>query len=295
MNLRRSAVLDGFTLLETVMAMASVGVVGFSIFYTLYYGLLLYTKNTAMNVSHEEARLALLQLVSDIHSAVSAPSLTDSNGNMITATTSSPGVEFQELISPTEYCQVSANVAAGQNIVTVGLPPAYPTPYAGMRLIIPSFGIEQNVTAVSVTGTIASCTLANNVSTAVNVTGANIMCFFTQRVYYFVNGPPSYVQNGVTVVPPLTLNYLGIGKTATYTIASQDLSNPTPFSIPNNTSTSGTSGGTNTTPNYHYVMVTGLSTQDPQTVNLNSVFHFGTSSIMISGQIPIFSTLTTYQ
>jgi type II secretory pathway pseudopilin PulG len=29
-----------FTLVETVMAMASVGVVGLSIFYTLYYGLI---------------------------------------------------------------------------------------------------------------------------------------------------------------------------------------------------------------------------------------------------------------
>jgi hypothetical protein len=276
------------------MAMASVGVVGFAIFYTLYYGLLLYTKNTAMNVSHEEARLALLQLVTDIHAAVSAPSLTDSNGNMISATTASPGVEFQQLISPSMYCQVSGTVGAGQNIVNVGIPSGYPTPYAGLRLIIPAFEIEQNVTAVSMSGTIAACTLANTLSTSINGAAANVMCFFTQRVYYFVNGRPSYVQNGVTVVPPLTLNYLGIGRTATYTIGSEDLSSPTPFSIPNAPSTSGTSNASGT-PDYHYVMVTGLSTQDPQTANLNSVFHFSTSSIMISGEIPVYSTLTTYQ
>jgi prepilin-type N-terminal cleavage/methylation domain-containing protein len=108
MNIRQLAKTRGFTLIETIMAMASVGVVGLSIFYTLYYGLLLFTKNSAMNVSGEEARLALLQLDTDLHSAVSQVSLTDSNGNMISGTGANAGVEFQVLISNTKYCQVSA-------------------------------------------------------------------------------------------------------------------------------------------------------------------------------------------
>jgi hypothetical protein len=177
-------------------------------------------------------------------------------------------------------------VSAGQNTVTVNLPPGYATPYAGMRLIIPAFEVEQNVTAVSVSGSVANCTLASSVSQGIDAVDNNVVCFFTQRVYYFVNGPPSYVQNGVPVQPPLTLNYLGVGKTATYTIGSQDLSSATPFSIPS-TSTGAA--------NYRYIMVTGLSTEDPQTINLNSIFQFSTSSIMISGQVPEYSTLTVYQ
>jgi len=286
MSLPLSPKSRGFTLIETIMAMASVGVVGLSIFYTLYYGLILFTKNTAMNVSQEEARLALLQLEGDIHSAVSAPSLTDSNGVMISATSSSPGVEFQVLVSSTEYCEVTGAVASGQNVVDVAVPPGYPTPYAGMRLIIPSFQVEQNLTAVSMSGTIAACTLANSFANPVNGASGDIVCYFTQRVYYYVNGPPSYVSGGATITPPLNLNYIGVGKTATYTIASTDLSNATPFSIPSTTTGAA---------NYHYVMVTGLSTQDPQTTNISSLFGFNTSSLMLTSQIPEYSTLTIYQ
>lgn len=290
MSLRLSSKPRGFTLLETIMASVSVGAIGLAIFYTLFSGLLLFTKNTAMNVSHEEARVALLQLNTDLHAAVSAPSLTDSNGNMISGQGPAAGVEFQVLLSSTQYCQVSANASTGQNQIHVALPAGYPTPYAGTRLIIPSYEIEQNVSAVSVSGTVATCTLASNLPVAVDVSDAygtyNVVCFFTQRVYYYVNGPSSYVQNGVTVVPPLTLNYIGVGKNASYVMASTNLSSYTPFSIPN------TSSGT---ANYHYVVVTNLSAQDPATTNINTFFGFSTSSIMLNGKIPAYSIITTYQ
>jgi hypothetical protein len=272
------------------MAMASVGVVGLSIFYTLYYGLILFSKNTAMNVSHQQARMALMQLYSDIHSAVSAPSLTDSNGVMISATGSSPGVEFQVLVSSTAYCQVAANVAVGASTISVGMPPGYPTPYAGMRLIVPTFGIEQNVTAVSVSGSTATCTLAGTSPNAITASNGDAVCFFTQRVYYYVTGAPS--QGGSST--DLVLDYLGVQRTQTYMIAANGLINgapydstcTTPFSIPSTTSGA---------PNYHYVKVTGLATQDPQTTGLSTIFGFNTASIMLSGQVPEYQTLTIYQ
>jgi type II secretory pathway pseudopilin PulG len=280
----------GFTLVETVMAMASVGVVGLSIFYTLYYGLIMFTKNTAMNVSHQEARLALMQLDSDIHSAVSAPSLTDSNGLMISATGASPGVEFQVLVSSTSYCQVTSNVTVGASSIIVGLPPGYPTPYAGMRLIVPTFGIEQNVTAVSVSGTTATCTIAGTAANAITASSGNVIAYFTQRVYYYVTGASS--QGGSST--DLVLDYLGVERNQTYMIAANGLINgapydptcATPFSIPS------TSSGA---PNYHYIQVTGLSTQDPQTTGLSTIFGFDTASIMLSGQVPEYQTLTIYQ
>jgi type II secretory pathway pseudopilin PulG len=288
MSIRALAQKRGFTLIETVMAMASVGVVGLSIFYTLYYGLLLYTKNSAMNVSHEEARLALLQLDGDLHQAVSPLSLTDSNGNMVSGTSANAGVEFQMMLTATDYCQVSGSASAGQDVVNVAMPPGYPTPYVGARLIIPAFEVEYDLSAVSVSGSIATCTLSSNLSNAVNGSSNNIPCFFTQRVYYYVNGPPNYVVGGVTVTPPLTLTYIGVNRTATYSVGSDDLTSRDPFSIP---STSGSDGA----PNYHALTVTGLTAEDPQTYNLNTVFQFSTSSIMLNGQIPTYSTVTTYQ
>jgi type II secretory pathway pseudopilin PulG len=283
MNLPPPAKPRGFTLVETIMAMASVGVVGLSIFYTLYYGLILFTKNTAMNVSHEEARLALIQLNNDIHSAVSPVSLTDSNGVMTSSTSASAGVEFQVLVSSTEYCEVTGTVSAGQSTVVVGVPPGYPTPYAGMRLIIPAFEVEQNVSSVSISGTLATCNLAGSVTNGIGGTTGNIICFFTQRVYYYVTGAAN--------TQGLNLNYIGVNRTETYSIASDDISTSgsTPFSIPS------TSGTTAAGSNYKAVAITGLSTQDPQTTGISSFFGFNTSSLMLSGQVPEYSTLTSYQ
>jgi hypothetical protein len=288
MTMRAAGKTSGFTLVETIMAMASVGVVGLSIFYTLYYGLLLYTKNTAMNVSHEEARLALLQLETDIHSAVSTISLTDSNGSMVSGTTANAGVEFQVMLSSTAYCQVSGSASAGQNVVKVAIPSGYPTPYVGTRLNIPAFETEGDVSTIAMSGSVATCTISANLTNNIDGTNNNVPCFFTQRVYYYVNGPPDTIVGGVTVTPPLTLTYIGLGQTKTYSVGSQDLSSRDPFSIP---TTSGSDGAAN----YHAVTITGLSAQDPQTTALNSIFHFTTSSIMLSGQVPVYSTLTTYQ
>ena len=290
MTYRKSAAFRGFTLVETIMAMASVGVVGLSIFYTLYYGLILFTKNTAMNVSHQQARMALMQLDSDIHSAVSPVSLTDSNGVMISATSASPGVEFQVLVSSTAYCQVVADVAVGATSIQVGLPSGYPTPYAGMRLIVPTFGIEQDVSAVSISGHVATCTLSGSSPNALTASNGDTICFFTHRVYYYVTGAAS----GGGSSNNLVLDYLGVQRNQTYMIAANGLINgtpydptcATPFSIP------ATSTGV---PNYRCIQITGLSTQDPQTTGLSTIFGFNTASIMLSGQVPEYQTLTTYQ
>jgi len=278
----------GFTLIETIMAMASVGVVGLSIFYTLYYGLLLYTKNTAMNVSHEEARLALMQLQTDLHSAASNLSLTDSTGTMVSGTAANAGVEFQVMLTGTAYCQVSGSASSGATTINVALPSGYPTPYGGTRLIIPAFETEVDVSAVSMSGSIATCTLSEAIGSNIDGSSNNVPCFFTQRVYYYVNGPPNTVVGGVSVTPPLTLTYVGLGRTTTYSVGSDDITSRDPFSIP---TTSGSSGA----PNYHAVVVTGLSAEDPQTTSLNSIFHFTTANIMLSGQIPAYSTQTVYQ
>jgi type II secretory pathway pseudopilin PulG len=278
-SIRELAQRRGFTLVETVMAMASVGVVGLSIFYTLYYGLLLYTKNSAMNVSHQEARMALLQLESDVHQAVSPLSLTDSNGNMISGTAANAGVEFQLMLTGTQYCQVSGDNVLGQPVVNVAMPAGYPTPAVGTRLIVPAFETEYDISSISVSGSIATCTLSSNISNTMQGNSQNIPCFFSQRVYYYVSG-----SNGTD----LMLYYQGVNKSATYDVGAVDLTNATPFSIP---TTSGSDGA----PNYHAVTVTGLNAQDPQTTALNSIFHFSTSNIMLNGQVPTYSTVTTYQ
>jgi hypothetical protein len=272
------------------MAMVAVAAVGLAIFYTLFTGMLLFSKNNAMNLSHEEARVALLELERNLHSAVSLPELTDSNGNVISGQGPAAGVEFQVLVQASQNCQITGSAAPGQDIITVGIPSGYPTPYSGMRLIIPAFQIEQDVTAVTISGSIATCTLANNLPIAVNAASGNVTGFFTQRVYYYVtadpNLPPVVTDSQGDTAPALQLNYIGLNKTKSYVMAASGLTAQTPFSIPNNS---------NGTPNFHNVLAANLSALDPSTSSLITRFKFNTASIALNAQIPVYSTLTTYQ
>ena len=276
-----------FTLIETVMAMLSVGIVGLAIFYTLFSGMVLFSENSAMNISHEEARVALLQLQQDLHSAVSLPCLTDSNANMLSGTAQGPaaGVEFQELVQPSQYCQVAAAASIGAQSLKVGLPSGYPTPTTSMRLIVPSIELESNISSVSVSGTTATVGLSGTVQTTLTLSDSNgnnynIIAFFTQRVYYYVNG------NVGSTGTNLNLNYMGISTTKSYVMAATNISGTAPFSIPS------TESGA---PNYHDVLAVNLSAQDVNTTALSTRFKFNTSSIMLSGQIPAYATLTVYQ
>jgi hypothetical protein len=57
--------------------MGLIGVLGLAIYSMLNIGMILGAKNTAVNTAHQQARVAMLQMVQDIHSAVSLPALTD--------------------------------------------------------------------------------------------------------------------------------------------------------------------------------------------------------------------------
>jgi len=98
MTLTNKAGSRGITLLELSIAMALIGAVGLSIYSMLNIGLILGAKNSAVNTAHEQARVAMLQLVQNLHSAVSLPALADSNGVMLNnpgAGTTAAGISFQ--------------------------------------------------------------------------------------------------------------------------------------------------------------------------------------------------------
>src|SRR6478609_80443 len=98
MTLTNKAGSRGVTLLELSIAMALIGAVGLSIYSMLNIGLILGAKNSAVNTAHEQARVAMLQLMQNLHSAVSLPALADSNGVMLNnpgAGTTAAGISFQ--------------------------------------------------------------------------------------------------------------------------------------------------------------------------------------------------------
>jgi hypothetical protein len=143
----------GFSVGEMGVAVGVLGLLGLCFFQVLQSGLVLSAKNTAVNVAHEEARQGVLRLTRDIHASISVPQLRD---NGFTVVSSDPvsgvppmaaGVSFQ-------------NVAAGPSFVwkdpgnasLIMIKDAGTKPVEGMRLIIPFFNLEEDITKVTASG-----------------------------------------------------------------------------------------------------------------------------------------------
>ncbi len=272
MKLTRKEAKGGTTLLELSIALGLVGSVGLAIYSMLNLGLVLGAKNSAVNTAHQQARVAMLQLVQDIHAAVSLPALTDSDGVPLSNPppgTAAAGITFQ-LWAGGPY-KISADATATSSVVQIQVTANDPIPKAGERLIVESHGIEQDITTVaSAGGGKYNLTLAGPIGVAIQGTGSptyyNISCFITDRCSYAV-------KNGV-------LQWRGPTQRNSLTVL--DITSPTPFSIPS------TPGGS---PYYRFVAAIDLSTADSRTSNRG----FKSANILLNGQVPTRARLTTYQ
>ncbi|HEX8281415.1 MAG TPA: hypothetical protein VF551_08560, partial [Chthoniobacterales bacterium] len=65
----------GFTLGETMVAVGMASILGTCAAYAFLNGAILYAKNTAENVAHDQNRIAVGRLVRDIHASISTPQL----------------------------------------------------------------------------------------------------------------------------------------------------------------------------------------------------------------------------
>ena len=145
-----TSVQGGATLLELSIAMSLIGTVGLAIYSMLNVGMILGAKNSAVNTAHQQARVAMLQLVQDIHSAVSLPALTDANSVPILTRlpgTKAAGISFQ-LWAGGPY-QICADAATTATVVQVQLRTGDVIPQVGERLIVKSHEIEQDITNVT--------------------------------------------------------------------------------------------------------------------------------------------------
>lgn len=142
-----------FTFVEMAVATGVLMLLGITFFQVLNSGLILSAKNTAVNVSHEEARMGVLRLTRDIHASISVPQLRD-NGFAVTSSDPVSGV------APMAAGVSFQNIASGPNFVWKD--PGSPDlimikdnpskPEEGMRLIIPFFGLEEDITKVAASG-----------------------------------------------------------------------------------------------------------------------------------------------
>ncbi len=214
--LRRSA---GYTLIEVSVLGVIISVVGVVLMQVLWSGSLLFAKNSAINVAHQEARSAVMRMESDLHACVSVPQLVDNNRNPVSGFGPAPGIAFHAFAGG-PYRIAPGTYNANQNQITIIGGAVIPA--VNQRFNLPTHLIESYITAVTQSGTNYTLTLdknlANQVSTTLMGQAVNITCFTTEQVAYLV-------QSGELRLFPRR------GSTA-YKRLSSDVVSTAPFSIP---------------------------------------------------------------
>jgi prepilin-type N-terminal cleavage/methylation domain-containing protein len=293
----------GMTLIELSVTSGLIGVLGLIIYSLLNIGTILGAKNTAVNTAHQQARVAMLQMVQDLHAAISLPYLidVDINGNVVmdasgavpaltTGPASGPaaGIAFQQWsMGPLEIIADTAPLppsGISQNFVRIKLPSSTsPRPAVNQRLIVPTHQIEGDITDVSGPWDNVRITLANIPAPSpapspspppgtlpVQILGTSsalgdVVCFITDRCWY--------------AVTDTTLLWHKQGDR----VMVNDITQSKPFSTPT------TAGGGALF--YRFVAAIDLSTSDLNYSNRG----FKSANILLNGQVPLRARLTTYQ
>jgi hypothetical protein len=270
---------SGLTLVELSVTMGMVGVLGLIIYSLLNIGTILGAKNTATNTAHQQARVAMLEMVQDLHSSVSLPQLLDVSG------TQAAGISFQQwgsapvngvIIPNGGPHKIKSDASTGQNIIHIVVTPGQPNPVVGQRLIVPTHQIEDRISAVSGNAGDLSLTLDNNLPVAIkgaDSTVGDVVCYITDRCSYnVVSDSPG---------PPATYKLQWTTTQGTRDIVN-DITNQRPFSIPP------TPAGALY---YRFVAAIDLSTSDPN----YSKRGYKAANILLNGLVPYKARLTTYQ
>ena len=106
---------SGLTIVELMVTTVLIGVLGLIIFSLLNTGTILGAKNTAVNTAHQEARIAMLKMTKNLHSAISPLVLYDpaTPNTPAPADGLAPGILFQ-LWGGGPF-RIAADATAGQN------------------------------------------------------------------------------------------------------------------------------------------------------------------------------------
>jgi len=256
---------SGLTIVELMVTTVLIGVLGLVIFSLLNTGTILGAKNTAVNTAHQEARVAMLRITKNLHSAISPLVLYDpANPNApAPADGVAPGILFQ-LWGGGPF-RVTADATAGQSTVKIDVTGAV-KPKVHQRLIIPTHDVDSDITAVSgnAPGTV-TLTLQNPLPVGITGTaGFNIPCFTTDVCAYIVN-------NGA-------LEWHSLTAQPGFAVLTTGITEEQPFQTPN-------TGGVGSP---RVVAAIGLSTADSRTSNRG----FKSANILLNGTVPTKAKLT---
>lgn len=258
----------GYTIVEMAASSAVFSTLGLTLCSLLNVTTILGAKNSALITAHQQARTAMVEMLGDLHSAISLPYLVDANGNQISAAGPAAGIAFQTWSSGPH--KIKTDATTNNNQITLKLTSGSgPTPVVGQRLIVPTHQIEDDITAVSGPADNVTVTLAHNLPVAITGTSTyTIVAFIADRCSYIVS-------NG-------SLQWRGPTTAKSFAVLSNGITNPTPFSTP-------------LTPAgalyYRFVSAIDLSTADSNYSNRG----FKAANIFLNGQVPMKARLTTYQ
>ena len=96
----------GFTAVEMVVSTMIMAILGIVFLNVLNSGIILYTKNTAVNTAHQEARSGINQMTRDIHASISVPQLRTPDAASLT---------------PSDTTSVVSSIPSGSSGMTRGL------------------------------------------------------------------------------------------------------------------------------------------------------------------------------
>lgn len=289
--MRLSSRTRGFKIIELVFTLVIISVLGLVLYSLLATNTILGAKNTAVNTAHQQARVAMLQMVGDLHSAVSLPLLTGVLGN------TASGITFQQwgaipingrgLVENGGPHKILQDENVGNNVLRLsitagpGLTATQSIPRVGQRLIIPTHQIEADIAAIQGPANNLQVTITNILGPAlagvtypvatlpieINGTGSNVgdvVCFVTDRCSYTVaNNALTWTKEGSRVLV-------------------NDITSARPFSTPL------TAAGALYS---RFVSAIDLSTADLSYSNRG----FKSANVFLNGQVPIKAKLTTFQ
>jgi hypothetical protein len=275
---------SGLSLPELSITAAVVGVFGLVVYSLLNIGTVLGAKNTATNTAHQQARVAMLKMIEDLHAAISLPKLEglDAEGKHAS------GISFQQWGSRRINGVQTVNGGphkirddAFANDDHIHIIVSGTRPVVGQRVIIPTHQIEKTIVDTSGGDSNFELEFADTLGVDIKGTGSTIgdvVCYITDRCSY--NVVEVLGAGGASLVPPeYKLQWTTLA--GTRDIATS-ITNPRPFSIP-------------TTPAgalyYRFVAAIDLSTSDSK----YSRRGYKSANILLNGQVPFKTRITTYQ
>lgn len=263
----------GATLIELLVASTMGMIMGGIALRLLIAGLVLFAKNTAVNMAHQRARVAVVQMERNLHASVSLPQLCDANRNAVTGNGPAAGISFQ-LFAGGPFV-VTAGANPGQYTVQLGLGTFVPK--AGQRLVIPTHHVEIDLAQSSPGSGNRNVTLVSPLPREIQIQLDNGGTLQSVNVIGFITERMTYVASGSEL-----RQYRGGGVTAPYSVLANDITSAQPFSTPQ------TPAGA---AYYRFVAAINLSTSEQSTSNRG----FKSANMYLNSLVPCRARLCAYQ